>query len=121
MLSNEEHINNLVINAYHREMEVYGYQVNIDNYTVMLSALPDGDWPANLSVWASTEVSNLPNDMSDDDVAVVSDYQYRDRLRALLRSERVEQNKAQRVLVALKAQIGADANDKIAAYKAQVA
>lgn len=117
MITNEEHISNLVINAYHRAMEVYGYQVNVDNYTTMLLALPTGDWPTGLSQWSSIEIANLPTDMSDEDVATVSDYQYRDRLQALLRTERVEQGKANRILNALKSQIGSDADAKILAYK----
>lgn len=120
MLSPEEHIQNLVMNAYHREMEVYGYQLNINNYTAMLALLPQGDWPANLALWAATDVANLPADMADEAVEMVSDYQYRDRLRALLRTERAEKSKSDRILAALKAQIGPDADVKIAAYKSSV-
>jgi hypothetical protein len=116
VVSNEDHINNLVINAYHREMEVYHYQINIDNYTAMLTALPSGNWPENLAVWASTEIINLPAEMSDEDVEAVTDLQYRDRIRSLLRTEKAEQSKARRVLEALKQQIGADADSRIAAY-----
>lgn len=120
MLTNQEHINNLVVNAYHREMEVYGYQVNIDNYVAMLTALPAGEWPAELSQWSSTSVGDLPISMSDQDVETITDYQYRDRLRSLLRSERAEQNKAQRVLVALKSQIGSNADQLIADYRSSL-
>jgi hypothetical protein len=118
MFTTEEHMQNLVMNAFHREVEVYGYQTNIDNYTTMLSVLPDGAWPEALAVWASSEIDKLPVEMSDEDVQIVSDYQYRDRLRALLRTERVEQGKSRRVLVALKTQIGSGADAAIAAFKA---
>jgi len=117
IVTNEEHINNLVINAFHREMEVYSYQVNIDNYSAMLVSLPVDEWPVDLAQWAGAAISGLPAEMSDSDVQSISDYQYRDKLRALLRTERVEQAKARRVLNALKVQIGADADAKIAAYK----
>lgn len=117
MLSPEEHVRNLVVNAYHREMEVYGYRLNIDNYTVALTDLPQGDWPESLVSWAATGVGNLPARMSDEEVALVSDYQYRDRLRFLLRTERAEKNKSERILAAIKAQIGPEADAKIAAYK----
>jgi hypothetical protein len=116
MVTNEEHINNLVFNAYHREMEIYGYQMNIDSYTTMLAVMPSGAWPENLAAFASTEVANLPADMSDEDVEAVTDLQYRDRLRSLLRTEKAEQSKARRVLEALKQQIGVDADARIAAY-----
>ena len=104
------------MNAYHREMEVYHYQMNINNYTTMLAAMSSGAWPEHLAVWAATEIINLPADMSDEDVEAVTDLQYRDRLRSLLRTEKAEQSKARRVLEALKQQIGADADARIAAY-----
>lgn len=117
MFTAEEHMQNLVMSAFHREFEVYNYQTNIDNYTTMLTALPSSDWPEALAVWASTEIDKLPADMSDEDVQEISDFQYRDRLRALLRTERVEQGKSRRVLVALKTQIGSGADAAIAAFK----
>lgn len=104
------------MNAYHREIEVYHYQMNIDNYMTMLAAMPSTVWPENLASWASTEIANLPADMSDEDVEVISELQYRDRIRSLLRTEKAEQSKARRVLEALKQQIGADADARIAAY-----
>jgi len=41
-------------------------------------------------------------------VQLIADYQYRDRLSYLLRTENIEQSKTKRVLEALKAQIPAD-------------
>lgn len=117
MPTNAEHIANLVANAAHRVDEVYQYQVNVDNYTVMLAALPTDEWPAHLAQYAAVTTDKLPWNMSDEDVDAVSDYQYRDRLRQLLRSERVEQGKARRVLEALKVQIGPDADRRIEAAK----
>jgi len=32
MITNQEHLNNLVVAAFHREMEIYQYQINVDNY-----------------------------------------------------------------------------------------
>ncbi|MEI6793869.1 MAG: hypothetical protein WCL05_01370 [Verrucomicrobiota bacterium] len=118
MITNEEHRNNLIANAFHRGMEVYNYQMNIGNYTTMLMALPKGAWPDALAGYASTPVENIPPEIGDEEISAISDYQYRDKLRALLRTERVEQSKASRVLDALKVQIGADANDLIMAFKA---
>jgi hypothetical protein len=98
-------------------MEVYSYQTNIDNYTAMLAALPSDSIPASLAQYASTDVPNLPPEMSDADVQTISDYQYRDKLRSLLRSEKVEQSKTSRVLDALKAQLGPTADAMIDEYK----
>ena len=105
VVTQDEHLNTLVTNAYHREKEVYQYQVNIDNYTVMLTGLPQDAIPSNLSQYANTETQNLPWDMSDENVQAIAQYQYRDKLRSLLRSEKIEQSKARLVLEALKAQI----------------
>jgi hypothetical protein len=118
MITNTEHLNNLVQAAYYRELEVYHYQLNIDNYTVMLTALPSDGWPAHLVGYAASTTDQLPFEMSDADVDLINDYQYRDRLRISVRSERVEQSKTARVLDALKSQIGADYDTLVADFKA---
>ena len=118
MITTQEHLNNLVVAAFHREMEVYQYQINVDNYGVMLAALPQGDWPSNLVNYKGTTTDALPEHLSESDVGLIADYQYRDKIRNLLRSEKVEQSKASRVRDALKSQIGADYDSLIAAYKA---
>jgi hypothetical protein len=118
MLTDQEKLAGLVMNAFHREMEVYGYQINIDNYTTMLTALPSEDWPANLEAFRTIATENLPHELSDEQVAAIGDFQYRDRLRVLVRTEKAEQNKSIRIRDVIKAQIGADYDSMIAAYKA---
>jgi hypothetical protein len=118
MITTQEHLNNLVVAAFHREMEVYQYQMNIDNYSVMLAALPQDSWPSDLLNYKNTPAETLPEDLDDVVIGLISDYQYRDKIRSLLRSEKVEQSKARRVRDALKSQIGADYDALIAAYKA---
>jgi hypothetical protein len=118
MITTQEHLNNLVVAAFHREMEVYQYQINIDNYGVMLAALPQDSWPSDLLTYKNTPSEALPESLDDVVIGLVADYQYRDKIRNLLRSERVEQSKAARVRDALKSQIGADYDALIAAYKA---
>lgn len=118
MITNSEHTNNLVQAAYYRELEVYQYQLNIDNYTVMLNALPTDEWPAHLVMYTNVTIDQLPITMPEQDVNLINDYQYRDRLRVSIRSERAEQSKAARVLEALKIQIGADYDNLLAEFKA---
>jgi hypothetical protein len=118
MITTQEHLNNLVVAAFHREMEVYQYQINVDNYGVMLAALPQGDWPDNLIAYKNSTTDALPESLDAATVASIADYQYRDKIRNLLRSEKVEQSKASRVRDALKSQIGADYDALIEAYKA---
>lgn len=117
MITTQEHLNNLVVAAFHREMEVYQYQINIDNYGVMLAALPQDSWPSDLLTYKNTPSEALPESLDDVVIGLVSDYQYRDKIRNLLRSEKVEQSKARRVRDALKSQIGADYDALIEAYK----
>jgi hypothetical protein len=122
VVTQDEHLDTMVTNAYYREKEVYEYQVNVDNYTVMLTGLPQDAIPSHLASYINTETKNLPWDMDDNDVQTIAQYQYRDKLRSLLRSEKVEQNKARLVLEALKAQIiagGLDYDTVIDAKKQQ--
>jgi hypothetical protein len=118
MVTNQEHLNNLVVAAFHREMEIYQYQINVDNYAVMIAALPQESWPDDLVQYKEAAIDKLPESLDDDAVLTISEHQYRDRIRNLLRTERVEQSKAVRVRDALKAQIGADYDALVAAYKA---
>jgi hypothetical protein len=117
MVTAQEHFNNLIVAAFHREMEVYQYQINVDNYTVMLAELPQDSWPSDLITYKNTLTEALPENLDDASVGLIGDYQYRDKLRSLLRSEKVEQRKAARVRDALKSQIGTDYDVLVEAYK----
>ena len=118
IITTNEHLNNLVQAAYYRELEIYQYQINIDNYNVMLSSLPADEWPMHLGMYVNTPIDQLPIAMTDQDVDLINDYQYRDRLRVAVRTERAEQSKATRVLDALKAQIGPEYDTLLDEFKA---
>ena len=105
MVTTQEHLDNLVTQAYHRELEVYSYQTNIDNYTIMLTGLPEDEFPADLASFSNVETARLPASLSDADVDMISQYQFRDKLKASVRTEIVEQSKAKLILAAIKAQI----------------
>jgi hypothetical protein len=111
----QDTINSLALNVVHREREVHQYQINIDNYTTMLAALPQGEPPAEILQYMSTKTEELPFDVPLETVQLISDYQYRDRIAYLVRTEAIEQGKAKRVLDALKAQIPADQLDALVA------
>jgi hypothetical protein len=121
MISDQEKLVALVMNSYHREMEIYGYQLNIDNYGAMLAALPADAWPADLEAYKTIKTEDLPHELTDEQVAQIADLQYRDRLRVLVRTEKAEQNKSIRIRDVLKAQIGAEYDALLAAYKASQA
>jgi len=118
MITNDEKLSAAVMNAYYREVEIYSYQVNIDNYSAMLLALPLDDWPQNWVAFKGVKIDELPHSLSDEDVQSISDYQYRDRLRSLIRTERAEQNKTIRIRDVLKTQIGDNYDALVLAYKA---
>ena len=114
-ITNQDTINTLALNVVHREREVHQYQINIDNYTAMLTALPQGEPPAEILQYMSTKTEELPFDVPLEIVQAISDYQYRDRIRYLVRTETIEQGKAKAVLNALKAQIPTDQLDALVA------
>jgi hypothetical protein len=60
----------------------------------MLLALPSGDWPQDWVAFKGVKIEDLPHSLPDDDAQAISDYQYRDRLRSLVRTEKAEQNKS---------------------------
>ena len=114
-INTQDTINTLALNVVHREREVHQYQINIDNYTTMLAALPQGEPPAEILQYMSTKTEELPLSVSLDVMQQIADYQYRDRIAYLIRTELIEQSKAKRVLDALKAQIPADQLDALVA------
>ena len=88
-----------------REREVYSYQFNIDNYTSILSTLPEGDWPDNIVGYRGVMVDNLPESLSIEDIETINNYNYRDRLRYLIRTETIERNKSIKLLESLKSRL----------------
>ena len=80
-----------------RERECNASQKNIDTYTAILATLPTDAWPENLVQYAATPVEFIPGSVSLDDIRIIADYQYRDRLNILLRTEHMELNKVTRL------------------------
>jgi len=113
----------LAKNAVMREHEAFHYQLNIDNYTLMLATLPLDAWPVDLEQFREFKIDELPVWLSDEQVQLISDYQYRERLTKLLRTEKVEQTKVMRIYDVLLAQIPEDQRETLisAADAARVA
>lgn len=102
----------------HREREVFSYDLNISNYEAMLASLPQGEWPANLAQYKNSTLDQVPDDLDQ----AVSEYQYRDRIRYLIKTERAERAKSWHVYQALLNQIPeAERADAIAAAVAKLA
>lgn len=105
MITKEEHIKNIALNAYYREKEIYSYQLNIDNYENILKSLPFGDIPESLSQYLNADITQIPETVPDADILKISEYQYRNKIKSLLRTEKIEQHKSKLVLDSLKSQI----------------
>jgi hypothetical protein len=112
-ITDQHRIDTLTAAAAEREQEIFGYQINIDNYTIMLAALPAAPLPDRLASHAAMPTEALPPAMEFADVQLIADCQYRDRIAQLLRCERIEQSKARRVLNAIKAQLPAGQADTL--------
>lgn len=117
MITSAEHERNVLTHAAHRELEVYQYQTNIDNYTAILSGLPTDECPANIAGFMDIPLASVPLSVSDADAELLAKYQYRDQLRKLLRTEKAEQSKSIQMLAILRAQIGAEYDAKIAQFR----
>jgi hypothetical protein len=101
-----------------REMEVFSYDMNITNYEIMLTSLPQDSWPENLVQYQHSTLDQVPDELDQ----TVSDYQYRDRIRSLLKTERLERSKAFRIYEALLSRIPEeDRAAAIAAAQARIA
>jgi hypothetical protein len=94
-----------------REQEIFHYELNITNYEAMLAALPSDDWPQNLVQYQRATLDQVP----DEHDQTVTDYQYRDRLRLLVKTERLERSKSVKVYEALLAQLPEDQRESLIA------
>mgnify|MGYP001563267121 CR=1 FL=1 len=105
---------NIAKNIVAREHEVQGYQVNIDNYTSMLAALP-ATLPENLMQYANLTPDQIIDQVPEADMQTVSNFVFRKKIDRLLKTEKVEQGKAQLIYNALVAQIPAEELDALLA------
>ena len=90
-----------------REQEIFFYELNISNYEQMLTKLPTDEWPAHLSQYKHSTLDQVPDEFDQ----IVSDYQQRDRLKALLKTERLERNKSVMIYETLIERLPAEIRD----------
>lgn len=84
-----------------RERELYSYDLNIQNYTLMLADMTDQDWPEHLEQYRGKTADQIPDEFD----AICNELNYRDRVTALLKTEKSEREKSRRVYEALLSQI----------------
>jgi hypothetical protein len=103
-INNTNLYNTISESIVHREQELFLYDVNITNYESILAALPQDDWPDHLAQYKNSTLDQVPDEYD----AIVNDYQFRDRVRYLIKTERAERNKSFKIYEALIAQLPAD-------------
>lgn len=106
-ISNDDRLAALAKALVLRERELLGYKLNIDNYMLMLSGLPQDEWPQELAAYKNADANTL-SQVDARTAAVISDYNYRDRLRCLVVTESIEMRKSQRVYDAVRSQLPQD-------------
>ncbi len=95
----------LTTNINARIQEVAGYQTNIENYTRMVAKITV-EWCDETLPYKGMDTQQVVEKIADDELlAKVSDLNFRDKLIATLRAERIEQRKAQLVLEVLQDQL----------------
>lgn len=103
-----DHLKQLADSIAGREKEIYQYQVNINNFEAMLAgmaaALP-AEWPENLLQYRTWDRDRLVATLDDATLETVTGLLFRDNLRIRIRTERIEQRKAQMVLESLKLRV----------------
>lgn len=103
-ISNTQLSDTIAESIVHREQEIFAYDLNIVNYETALAAMPQGDWPEHLVQYQNSTLDQVPDEYD----TIVSEYQFRDRLRYLLKTERAERLKTFKIYEALVAQLPAD-------------
>jgi Lon protease-like protein len=114
-ISDEQRYNSIADQIIMREKELFSYDLNITNYTAMLQALPQGEWSAELVQYKTSTLDQIPDDLDE----VVSQYQFRDRIRYLIKTEKAERAKSNAVYTALISLLPADQKDELMAAAVQ--
>lgn len=83
-----------------RQTEIAGYQVNIDNYTYIVSQLP-AECDESLRQYMGYDLKELAGTLPFDIIQHLSDVKFRKQLEQAIVIEKLEQRKAMLVLQAL--------------------
>lgn len=119
MITPEEHKAVLVSNALHREEEIYGYQLNIDNFQAAINLLPDEPLPESLAKFAGCDPNSIPASLTDEEHDQVVRFNYRAGLVQRIRAERAQLLNATTMRDVLKAQIGKGYDTLVKAEKSK--
>jgi len=107
IITQEQKKLDIATNIIAREHEIYGYQMNIDNYNQILNLIPV-QWPDDLIKYRHSTQENLANELSGEILQQVCDLQFREVIEGRLKIEIIEQNKSIHVRNALIRQVPED-------------
>lgn len=110
-ISDEQKYSSIADQILMREQEIFNYDMNITNYTTMLTTMPQDDWSAELAPYQNATLDQVPDHLDD----IVIQYQFRDRVRYLIKTEKAERAKSNAVYTALLALLPADRKDELMA------
>ena len=96
-ISDNEKKLSIVTQIISREREIHNYEMNIEHYEALLASLPQGDWPILIAGYKGQAIEAVPVDLQ----TTVNDYNFRDRIKDVLSTEKQELNKAQKMYEAL--------------------
>jgi len=94
----------LETNIGQRETEVADYQINVDNYTAMLTVIPDV-LPKELEQYRYRDIKELVIELPEEELVLLSDVQFHAKIAGSLLMEKLEQRKAQFVMDAMNMQL----------------
>lgn len=98
-------LDQLNINIAARIDEVADYQTNIDNYTRMIAKIR-GEWCEQTEHLRGLDTQQMVAACQDESLLTrAADLNFRDKLQAMVRAERIEQRKAMLVLEVLQDQL----------------
>lgn len=96
-VNNEQRLAVIADSIVMREREIMAYDLNIANYEAMLAGMSDQEWPDHLVQYKTATLDLVPDEYDQ----IVSDLQWRDRIRGLLKTEKGERAKSFSVYQAL--------------------
>lgn len=111
-VSNLDRLNTIADNIIMREIEISSYDLNISNYNALLSTLPQGDWLPEIEQYKGVTDLDLVPDEYDD---MVNEYNFRDRIRSVLKTEKRERMKSYQLYLALLAQLPEESKEQLIA------
>ncbi|GAB0058042.1 hypothetical protein SIID45300_02382 [Candidatus Magnetaquicoccaceae bacterium FCR-1] len=74
-----------------RQASIQAYQRNIDTFAAIVSGLPQGEVPPELTAYMAMRAEELPLELDDGTVDLIHQYQHRDNMRRRIRAERQQQ------------------------------